>query len=115
MPAALPCLRTVQESIHAEYHPLSEKQFQFDDLFGKFAAPLVMAISEDATRVISRVEYDSETNRLVGFVLLCNSYGLPLADSLLAVSLEVIEECFKSQAFSKFGYVFLAQHVLAFV
>ena len=63
MPAALPCLRTVQESIHAEYHPLSEKQFQFDDLFGylkKFAAPLVMAISEDATRVISRVEYDSE-------------------------------------------------------
>ena len=72
---------TVQESIHAEYHPLSEGQFQFDDLVGylkKFDAPLVIAISEDATRVISRVEYDSETNRLVGFVLPCNSDGLPL-------------------------------------
>ena len=53
MPTALPCLRTVQESIHAEYHPLSEGQFRFDDLVGylkKFDAPLVIAISEDATK-----------------------------------------------------------------
>lgn len=118
MPTALPCLRTVQESIHAEYHPLSEGQFRFDELVGyleKFDAPLVIAISEDATRVIGRVEYDSETNRLVGFVLPCNSDGLPLADSFLAVSLEIIEECFKSQEISKFAYVFMAQCILQHV
>ena len=118
MPSALPCLCTVQESIHAEYRPLSEGQFRFDDLvvyLKKFDAPLVIAISEDATRVIGRVEYDSETNRLVGFVLPCNSDGLPLADSFLAVSLDVIEECFKSQEISKFAYVFMAQCVSQYV
>ena len=76
----------------------------------------MIAISADATRGISRVEYDSETNRLVGFVLPCNySDGLPLVDSFLAVSLEVIEECFKSQEISKFAYVFMAQCILQHV
>ena len=84
----------------------------------KFDAPFIIAISEDATRIISRVDYDSETNRLVGFVLPCGSDSLPLADSFLAVSLEGIKECFKSQEISKFAYVFMAQcisqHVPAF-
>ena len=121
MPDALPCLRTVQENIHAEYYSLSEGQFRFDELASylkKFDAPLVVAVSEDATRVISRVEYDNETNRLVGFLLPCDSNGLPVADSFLALSLESIEECFKSQEISKFAYVFMAQcisqHIPAF-
>ena len=121
MPDALPCLRTVQENIHAEYYSLSEGQFRFDELASylkKFDAPLVVAVSEDATQVISRVEYDNETNRLVGFLLPCDSNGLPVADSFLALSLESIEECFKSQEISKFAYVFMArcisQHIPAF-
>lgn len=66
-------------------------------------------MSEDATQVISRVEYDSETNRLVGFVLPCNKDGLPFANSFLALSFGGNEEYFKSQKISKFAYVFMAQ------
>lgn len=81
---ALPSLRTVQRMIHADYHPIAEGQLQFDELvihLTKHNAPFVVAISEDATRIIARVEYDVETNRMVGFVLLCDDNGMPMADS----------------------------------
>ena len=32
MTTALPCLRTVQRNLHSEYHPLSEGNFQFEEL-----------------------------------------------------------------------------------
>ena len=57
MPAALPCLRTVQRNLHSEYHPLSEGDFRFEKLVNylkKHDAPFIVAISEDATRVLSR-------------------------------------------------------------
>jgi len=62
-----------------------------------------------------QVEYDCEINRLVGFVLSCDSNGLSLADSFLAISLEGIEECFKYQEISKFAYDFMAQCILQHV
>lgn len=99
MPTALPSLRTVQQMIHAEYHAISEGQLQFDELvthLTKYKAPFVVAISEDATRIIARVEYDHQSNRMVGFVLPCDDEGLPLMDSFLATSFETIEECFRS-------------------
>ena len=48
-----------------------------------------LAIGKDATRVISRVEYDSETDQCVGFVLPVNKLGLPKVDSFLAISLKL--------------------------
>ena len=59
-----------------------------------YDAPKVVTIGEDAARLISRVEYDSETVRLVGFVLSCDREGLPLTDAFIAVSFEAIEEAF---------------------
>ena len=114
MEDALPSLRTVQRTIHSEYHPLSEGQFQFDGLvnhLNKYNAPFVVAISEDATRVIARVEYDRENDRMVGFVLPCNENGLPLPNSFLATSFEVIEQCFRTCEVSKFAYIYVAQCV----
>ena len=114
MPTALPSLRTVQEAIHSQYHRISEGQFQFDELatfLNKYKAPSVIAISEDATRLLSRVEFDIESNRLVGFVLPCDSNGLPIVDSFLALSFECIEQHFKQQQVAKLAYVFMAQCV----
>ena len=37
----------------------------------------VIVIGEDATRLVARVDYDPETNRLVGFVLPEGKDGLP--------------------------------------
>ena len=108
MESALPSLRTIQRIIHSQYHHLSEGQFQFDELvrhLTKYNAPFVVAISEDATRIIARVEYNKETDRMVGFVLPCNEDGLPLIDSYLATSFEAIEHCFSSYQVSKFAYI----------
>ena len=69
----------------------------------------MVTISEDVTRLLSRVEFDIETNRLVGFVLPCNNDGLPIVDSFLALSLEGIEDCFRSQQIAKFVYAFMVQ------
>ena len=96
METALPSLRTVQRAIQSPYHSLSEAQFCFDALVNhlkKYNAPFFVAISEDATRIISRVEYDQETNRMIEFVLPSDDNGLPMADSFLATSFDVIENC----------------------
>lgn len=55
MPKALPCLHTVQRNLQIGYRPLSEGKFQFEELknhLKKHNASLIVAISEDATRLI---------------------------------------------------------------
>jgi len=72
MPTALPSLHTVQGVIHSQYHRISEGQFQFDELatfLSKHIMLQMVAISEDATRLLGRVDFGIEINRLVGFVL----------------------------------------------
>ena len=83
----------VQRTIRSEYYSLSEAQFQFDGLvshLSKYNAPFVVAISENTTCIVARVEYNQENDSMVGFVLPCNEDGLPLTDSFF----EVIEHCF---------------------
>jgi len=114
MENALPSLRTVQRIIHSQYHSLSEGEFQFDELvkhLKKYEAPLVISVCEDATRITARIEYDKETDRMVGFVLPCDEDGLPLVNSFLATSFEAIEHCFASCQVSKYAYLYVAQCV----
>ena len=108
----LPCLRTVQRIVHSEYETLSEGEFRFDDLskhIDIYNAPRLISVGEDATRVISRVEYDSETDRCVGFVLPLNKYGLPEVDSFLAVSFDAIEKMFQDFQMARYAYVYMAK------
>ena len=112
MHEALPSLRTVQRIIHAEYKTLDEGMFRFDDLsrhIVEYKATKVVSIGEDATRVITRVDYDPETDRCVGFVLPLDNKGLPLVDSFLATSFAAIENMFKSASVAKYAYVYMAQ------
>ena len=67
-----------------------------------------MSIGEDATRVTSKVEYDSNTNRLVGFVLPLNKEGLPLTDSFLATSFESIE-AFATGTKANYAFTYMVQ------
>jgi hypothetical protein len=39
--------------------------------------PPILAISEDGTRVVSRIEYDHKTNQIVGFVSPIDRNGCP--------------------------------------
>ena len=62
----MPSLRSVQRIVHSEYKTINEGQFRFDELaeyIDLHNAPRLISVGEDATRVISRVEYDHETDR----------------------------------------------------
>ena len=112
MPQALPSIRTVQSVIHSEYKTISEGSFRFDELrehLNQYNAPLFVSIAEDVTRIVGRVEYDSETNRCVGFVLPLDENGLPKEDSFLATSFSGIESMFLNNTVAKYAYVYMAQ------
>lgn len=109
MPEALPSIRTIQSAIHSEYKTINEGQFRFDDLVQHLHNYNIISISEDATRVIARVDYDNETNRCVGFVLPIDTNGLPINDSFLATSFTTIEKMFSDSSIAKFAYIYMAQ------
>lgn len=72
----------------------------------QYNAPKIISVGEDTTRVISRVEYDCETDRCVGFVLPLNKSGLPEVDLFLAISFKAIEQMFTN---AKYAYVYMAK------
>ena len=58
----------MQSLIFSQYH-IREVEFQFDGLqsyLKKHNAPSVVALAEDATRIINRIEYDPATDLCVG-------------------------------------------------
>ena len=105
-------LRTVQRTVFDNYKHLHEGQFCIDDLLRHlefYNAPKVVSIGEDATRVIAWIEYDNETNRLVGFVLPCDSDGLPQCNTFTEDCLQSIENPFRMGTLAKYAFVYMAQ------
>ena len=112
MPEALPCTRTIQSAIHSEYKGIDEGTFRFDELkahIERYKAPALISISEDATRITGRVEYDSTTDRCVGFVLPLDDNGLPIVGSFVAASFSAMEEMFSNNSIAKYAYIYMAQ------
>lgn len=57
--------------------------------------PRIVSLSEDATRIVNRIQYDKGTNQLVGFVLpIQDANGMPLTGGNKACSAAAIERCF---------------------
>lgn len=57
--------------------------------------PLVVALSEDGTKIVGRVQYDSKTNQVVGLVLpINNQNGLPIPFTFKARNASEIAEHF---------------------
>ena len=109
---AIPSLRSVQRIITRDYKTFIEGDFRFEDLLdhlNSFNAAKIVTIGEDATRIIGRVEYDSDTNKLVGFVLPCNSSGLPLCDTYIVNSFQSIEEAFAAGCLAKYAFVYMVK------
>ena len=95
LPNAMPSLRSVQHIVTRNYKTFIEGEFRFDDLLAhlnSFNAPKIVSLSEDATRIIGRIEYDCDSDKLVGFVLPCNDKGIPLCNFFMATTFESIEE-----------------------
>ena len=112
IPLALPSLSTVKREIHKSFSGISEGCFQFDQLLdhlNAYSAAHVICISEDATRVVSRVEYDPNSDRLVGFVLPVDKNCIPIQDAFCATSFEQIEEIFMRESKASYAYLYMAQ------
>lgn len=59
--------------------------------------PLVVSLSEDATRISGRVQYDSKSNEIIGFVLpLDNKTGMPIPHSYPASNVQEIYRLFSN-------------------
>ena len=111
MPECLPSLRTVQSLVYSTYAYHMEGVFQFKGLeehLNLYKAKKI-SISEDATRLIGRVDYDKETDKLVGFVLPSNDEGVPLSNSFIAVSFDFVKEAFSTAEIGKYVLVYMAQ------
>jgi len=107
VPQALPCVQTIQSDIHSEYKCINGDFFRFDELtedIEKHGAPSFISISEDATRIVGWIEYDSATNRCVGFVLPLDGNGLPKVNSCTADSFSAMENLFQKYPIAKYIY-----------
>lgn len=60
--------------------------------------PLFVWLSEDATRITGRIQYDSNTNQLIGFVLPFDKNGMPITNVYMARSAQEIEKHFKNNS-----------------
>ena len=95
-----------------EFNVISEGEFRFDKLLehiNRHQLSGIVTIGEDATRIISRVEYDNQTDRCVGFVLPIDENSLPIINSFVATSYEQIEHMFSNYSIAKYAYAYMVK------
>lgn len=73
--------------------------------------PLVVSLSEDATRISGRIQYDAKSNEIIGFVLpLDNKIGMPIPHSYPARSAQELFRPFSNDtSVAHFVNVIMAQ------
>lgn len=102
---AVPCLRSIDRYIAKVKSDVVEGVLRVDELLKYLTdlkLPKFVSLSEDATRITDRIQYDAGTNQLVGFVLPLNpENGMPIADYYQATSAARMERCFFDLATEK--------------
>lgn len=101
---AVPSLRSVDRHIKQWESNATEGVVRSDELLqylNHLKLPKIVALSEDATRFINRIQYDSRTNQLVGFVLPLGEDSMPIAGFNKARSAAEIEKCFYNRETGK--------------
>lgn len=94
---SLPSLRTVDRFIAKAQSNVIEGGLRTEELLQYLTAqklPKIVALSEDATRITNRIQYDHHTNQLIGFVLPLGENGMPIIGFNKASSAAEIEKCF---------------------
>lgn len=73
--------------------------------------PLVIVLSDDATRVVGRIQYDSPSNQIIGFVLpIDKQTGMPITNSYPARNAEEILKIFSAEnSISSYVIAIMAQ------
>lgn len=113
---ALPSLTSVNRYIKSANCHIIEGVLRSEELLlflKERDLPLAVSISEDATRIIGRVQYDSSTNQLIGFTSPLNHLnGMPMTNSFPARSAEEIYgHFFADHPIANFLNVVMAQPI----
>lgn len=113
-PLSLPSVSTVNRFITDNGPRIVEGEMRSDELVQYLRSrnlPLVVSLSEDATRITAKVSYDPHTNQLVGFALPLDQNGMPVPFSFPAKHANQIQKHFAnpSNFISSTVYVQMAQ------
>jgi len=111
MDRVLPSITTIFRYLDNTQSKVIEGSFRFNELrvhLIKKNLPLKIWISEDATRITGKIEYDVKSNKIVGFVLpLMN--GCPVPNAFIASSAKTIAQYFNSESRANYAYVIMAK------
>ena len=110
---ALPSVPTVQRIISKE-KKLHEGEFHFDELvqhLTKFNSPMIVNIHLDDTRIIHRVDYNSETDTFVGLCLPLSEKMLPICNTFRLDTFEDIKAALQNNIVAKYAHCIVAQPV----
>lgn len=115
--SALPSLPSTNRYISLSNYRIVEGIPRYDELLvylNERKLPLVVNLSEDATRIVGKVQYDSSTNQLVGFVQPINRQtGMPIAFSYPARNApEILSHFAKGNEASAFINVIMVQPIV---
>lgn len=107
----LPSLPTIRRELGI-IKPVTEGELRIKELkefLVKNNLPLDVYLSEDATRCISQVEYDSRQDKFVGFVLGVDENGMPKVDSYKNIRPDVLRTSLMNDPKSNYLYTMVAQ------
>jgi len=111
MDRVLPSITTIFRYLDNTQSKVIEGSFRFNELrvhLIKKDLPLKIWLSEDATRITGKIEYDVKSNKIVGFVLpLMN--GCPVPNAFIASSAKTIAQYFNSESRANYAYVIMAK------
>lgn len=114
---ALPAISSTNRYIRKTSERMVEGELRTQQLLNYLNErnlPLVVSLSEDGTRITSRIQYDVGSNQIVGFVLPTdNVTGMPIPYSYSARNINEIAHHFSAQhAISSNAIVVLAQPIV---
>lgn len=101
---SVPCVKSIDRYITQTKSNATEGVLRTEELLKYLTdlrLPKIVSLSEDATRITGRIQYNSKTNQLVGFVLPLEENGMPMTDRNRASSAAAMEECFYDIATGK--------------
>lgn len=109
---SFPSISTTERCLAKFDKRIVEGQFRFDELktfVEERKLPNLIWVSEDATRIKSAVEYDRDSNQLVGFTAPFDDNGYPKIRLFEAKNGKAVENFFNSSKVSNYAYVIMSR------
>lgn len=109
---ALPSLSSIDRYVRQADDKLVEGELRCAALLEylkRRKLPLIVSLSEDATRIDGRPQYDNKSNQILGFILSLDQHGMPISNAFPARNAEEIKKHFSTQKTANFITVVMAQ------